>query len=418
MPTGRADAILTRLHGLYPVMIDLNMHRLLDLLEKLGNPHDHLPPVIHVAGTNGKGSTCAFIRAIAEAAGLRVHVYTSPHLVEFRERFRIAGTLVTEAALTAALDHVESTNAGGPITVFEAMTAVAFVLFSSSPADLCILEVGLGGRGDATNVIPRPAACAITSISLDHQDFLGNTLAAIAAEKAGIIKPGMPIVTGHQSAEALEVITTRAAQCGAPLRRRDRDWTVQKTPSGFCYTDAAGDLELPPPSLPGPHQYDNAGIAIMCLRAAFDLPPAAFPAGIASTYWPARLQRLFPPLPPGFELWLDGGHNQGAGAALAEHLCSWTDRPLHLIVGMKNTKDPAAFLAPLLAYATTLWAVVEPGQHLALPIEKIIAASNNQAKPGPTVAAALDAILSSHPPGRILICGSLYLAGEVLKQYA
>jgi dihydrofolate synthase/folylpolyglutamate synthase len=418
MVAGRADAIIERLHGLYPVMIDLNMHRLLDLLAKLGDPHQHLPPVIHVAGTNGKGSTCAFIRAIAEAAGMRVHVYTSPHLVEFRERFRVAGTLVTEAALTAALDHVENTNAGGPITVFEAMTAVAFVLFSSSPADLCILEVGLGGRGDATNVIPRPAACAITSISLDHQDFLGNTLSAIAAEKAGIIKPTVPIITGHQSAEALAVITARATELNAPLLRRDRDWTIERTPSGLRYTDPAGHLDLPPPSLAGPHQYDNAGIAITALRTAFALPPAAFFSGITAAHWPARLQRLTTPLPPGFELWLDGGHNQGAGAALAEHLISWTDRPLHLIVGMKNTKDATAFLAPLLPYATTLWAVVEPGQHLALPLEKIIAASNNQAKPGPTVAGALETILHSHPPGRILICGSLYLAGEVLKQYA
>jgi dihydrofolate synthase/folylpolyglutamate synthase len=399
-------------------MIDLNMHRLLDLLEKLGNPHERLPPVIHVAGTNGKGSTCAFLRSIAEAAGMRVHVYTSPHLVEFRERFRVAGTLVSDAALTAALDDVETSNAGGPITVFEAMTAVAFVLFAATPADLCVLEVGLGGRGDATNVIARPAACAITSISMDHQDFLGDTLAAIAVEKAGIIKPGVPVVTGLQHPAALAAIATRAAEAGAALRRRDRDWTVQTTAAGFCYTDAAGHLLLPPPSLAGPHQYDNAGIAVAALRAAFDLPTAAFVAGIAAAQWPARLQRLSIAMPPGFELWLDGGHNPGAGAALAAHLQSWTDRPLHLIVGMKQTKDATGFLAPLLPFASTLWAVVEPGQYLALPLARIIAASGGRAQPGPTVGAALEAICRLGPPGRILICGSLYLAGEVLKQYA
>jgi dihydrofolate synthase/folylpolyglutamate synthase len=413
----RADSILARLHGLYPVMIDLSMDRLLGLLDKLGRPQERLPPVIHVAGTNGKGSTCAFLRAIAEAAGWRVHVYTSPHLVEFRERFRVAGTLVSEAALTEALDQVERTNAGGPITVFEAMTAVAFVLFAQTPADLCVLEVGLGGRGDATNVIAKPAVCAITSISMDHQDFLGDTLAAIAGEKAGIIKPGVPVVTGQQEPDALETIAARAAELGAPLRQRGRDWSVTPTETGLCYTDANGRLDLPPPALLGPHQLDNAGIAVAALRAAFTLEDAAFARGIAGASWPARLQILPAELPAGWELWLDGGHNPGAGAALARHLPSWSDRPIHLVVGMKQTKDAAGFLRPLLPHAASVWAVAEPGQHLALPVEAIVAASGGQAQPGPTVEAALNEILARYAPGRILICGSLFLAGEVLKRF-
>jgi dihydrofolate synthase/folylpolyglutamate synthase len=419
----RVEGILERLHGLYPRLIDLSMDRLLGLLARLGNPQDRLPPVIHVAGTNGKGSTCAFVRAIAEAADMRVHVYTSPHLVRFNERIRLAGRLVEDAKLEAALEHVIATNAGAPITVFEVITAVAFHLFAETPADVCVLEVGLGGRGDATNVIARPAACAITSISMDHREMLGDTLAAIAAEKAGIIKPGIPVAIGAQPRDAENVLLQTAERLDAPVHLRDRDWKITADGSGFNYADASGSLALPMPALPGPFQLDNAGIAITALRAAgLRIPEAAFATGMRRVEWPARLQRLHghyaAMLPANWELWLDGGHNPGAGEALAQHFRDWTDRPLHLIVGMKQAKDSAEFLRPMLPYATTVWAVAEPEQHLALPVEAIVSASGGIARPGPRIADALQKLPRDGGPARVLICGSLYLAGEVLKHDA
>jgi dihydrofolate synthase/folylpolyglutamate synthase len=415
------EAILDRLHGLHPRLIDLSLDRLLALLAKLGDPHRHLPPVIHVAGTNGKGSTCAFLRAMAEAAGLRVHVYTSPHLVTFNERIRLAGALVDDATLAAAFDEVERLNAGAPITVFEVITAAAFMLFARVPADLVVLEVGLGGRGDATNVIPRPAACAIASISLDHQDLLGDTIAAIAAEKAGIIKPGVPVVTGRQDPAALAVLHHVATDRAAPLLRRDLDWTIDPARAGARYTDAAGPIDLPPLALPGAHQLDNAGLAIAALHAAgLPIPPPAIAQGAATADWPARMQRLHGALarllPTGWDLWLDGGHNEGAAAVLADHLAAWSDRPLHLIVGMKQSKDAAAFLATLMPFASSVWAVAEPGQHLALPVPDIIAASAGRAQSGPDLRGAITQLQG--PPARVLICGSLHLAGEVLKAEA
>ena len=413
----RIEPIIDRLHGLHPRLIDLSLERLERLLAQLGHPERRLPPVIHVAGTNGKGSTCAFLRAMAEAAGLRVHVYTSPHLVRFNERFRIAGRLVSDAALADALDHIEQVNGGAAITVFEVITAVAFHLFAQAPAELCILEVGLGGRGDATNVIRAPAACAVTSISMDHRELLGDTLAAIAAEKAGIAKRGVPLVTGAQPVEAFAALSDAAGRAGAPLLARDRDWEITDAGAGLRFSDAKGSVVLPRPSLPGAHQLDNAGIAVAALRAALPVPETAW-AGLARAEWPARLQRLSGRLarlaPPGWEVWLDGGHNPGAGAALARHVAGWAERPLHLIVGMKQAKDAADFLRPLLPHAAQVFAVQEPGQHLALPVEAIVAASGGVAMPGPTVAQAIKKlpICSS---ARVLICGSLYLAGEVLK---
>jgi dihydrofolate synthase/folylpolyglutamate synthase len=406
--TRSLDPILARLHTLHPRLIDLSLDRLQRLLGQLGHPERRLPPVLHVAGTNGKGSTCAFLRAIAEAAGLRVHVYTSPHLVRLNERYRVAGTLVTDAALADTMETIERVNAGSPITVFEVMTAAAFVLFADTPADLCILEVGLGGRGDATNVIT-PAACAITSISLDHREMLGDTLALIAAEKAGILKPGVPAVTGLQPPEALQALLA-----AGPIRVRGRDWTIDPAPHGLRYADADGTLDLPHPNLPGPHQVDNAGIAVATLRAAgIAIPQHAF-AGLAAAVWPARLQRLagrVAAMAPGRAVWLDGGHNPGGGEALAAFLQA--TGPAHLVVGMKQAKDTAEFLRPLLPHAASLWAVAEAGQHQALPVAEIVAASGGLARPGPTVAAALAALDGA--PNRVLICGSLYLAGEVLK---
>ena len=419
----RIDGIVARLHGLHPRLIDLSLDRLLTLLDKLGNPQLRLPPVLHVAGTNGKGSTCAFLRAMAEAAGQQAHVYTSPHLIRWNERIRIAGRLVTDAALEAAFEHVEQVNAGAPITVFEVNTAVAFHLFATTPADVCILEVGLGGRGDATNVIDKPTACAITSISLDHRDLLGDTLAAIAAEKAGIMKPAVPVAIGTQPPEVLDVLLQHAARAGAPVYLRHRDWQVTPLPVGFQYQDGAGTLDLPPPSLPGTFQLDNAGIAIAAIRASgLTLPNAAIGHGIATAEWPARLQRLrgrlAALLPDHWELWLDGGHNPGAGVVLAEHLRGWNGRPAHLIVGMKRSKDSEEFLRPLLPLAATAWAVAEEHQHDARSVEEIVAASGGIARPGPHVADALRAVAREPGPARVLICGSLYLAGEVLQQDA
>ncbi|MCB5943994.1 folylpolyglutamate synthase/dihydrofolate synthase family protein [Acidocella sp. KAb 2-4] len=407
----RVSAALERLHTLYPKLIDLKLDRLQRLLGALGHPERHLPPVIHVAGTNGKGSVCAFARAVAEAAGLRAHVFTSPHLVRFNERIRLAGQLVTDDQLAEALDAIEAVNGPAQITVFEAITAAAFWLFARVPADIAIIEVGLGGRLDATNVVT-PAACAITSISLDHQDFLGPTLEAIAGEKAGIIKPGIPVVTGFHPPEVLARITAVAAENNAPLLRRGHEWTIEPTASGVVFDGIA----LPPPALAGLHQVENAGIALAALRAAgFAIPPEAMAKGLQSAEWPARLQRLTGALakrlPAGSELWLDGAHNPGGAEILAAQLTAW-EGPTTLILGMKQSKDVGEVLRLLLPHAAAIFAVAEPEQHLALPVEAIIEASGGTAKPGPDLRGALAQITA---PTRVLICGSLYLAGEALK---
>jgi dihydrofolate synthase/folylpolyglutamate synthase len=389
------------------------------LLGQLGDPQLHLPPVIHVAGTNGKGSTCAFLRAIGEAAGMRVHVFTSPHLVRFNERIRIAGKLVDDDTLEAMFGEIERLNDGAPITVFEVLMAAAFTLYVRNPADLCVLEVGLGGRHDATNVIARPAACAIASISLDHRELLGPTLERIAGEKAGIIKPGVPVVTGAQPGSVLDVFAAEAALQGATMLARDLAWTILNEGAGLRFTDAKGSLALPPPALPGAFQIDNAGLAAAAIRAAgLGIADRAIAAGIGSAIWPARMQRLHgalaAQLPAEWELWLDGGHNPGGGLALAQQLTAWGDAPTHVLVGMKQSKDTAEFLRPLIPLAASLWAVAEPLQHAALPVDAIVAASGGAARIGPTIIEAL-AQLPRARRARVLICGSLYLAGEVLQ---
>ncbi|MFT8783238.1 bifunctional folylpolyglutamate synthase/dihydrofolate synthase [Acetobacter syzygii] len=428
--TGRTGEVLQRLNHLYPALIDLSLGRLEGLLARLGNPERQLPPVIHVAGTNGKGSTCATLRAIAEAAGWRVHVMTSPHLVDVTERFRIAGRLVSETELVATLEDIERVNNGAPITVFEVLTAAGFVLFARHPAELAIIEVGLGGRCDATNVLQHPAACIVTSISRDHEAFLGDSLAAIAAEKAGIFKPAVPAVTGFQPDEVMQVLAAQAQAVGAPLARRGVEWNIApqtlppqaEKPAGLRLNDAQGILDLPMPALAGPWQMENAGLAVEALRlSGLNVPQAAW-QGVGHVQWPARMQRLHGALaallPAGWELWLDGGHNPGAGAALAQELVRWKDRPLHVLVGMKQTKDASGFLGPILPYADDLWAICEPEQHLALPVQAIVEASGGKAHIGPTLAQALHALVAQAggKPARVLICGSLYLAGVALRQ--
>lgn len=419
--SGRSGEILERLNKLYPALIDLSLDRLKRLLNDLGNPEQHMPPIIHVAGTNGKGSTCAFLRAIGEEAGLKVHVSTSPHLVDVTERFRIAGHLVSEEELSKTLIEIEQINQQQPITVFEVLTAAAFVLFARHPADLAIIEVGLGGRFDATNIIT-PMVSVITSISMDHEAFLGDTLDKIATEKAGIIKQNIPVIVDQQNPEALAVIKEIAHSLNAPCFIKDQEWSVTPTASQLIYKDSKGTLELPLPSLLGYHQFRNAGLAIAALRnSKLSIPNNAY-QGIAKAVWPARLQRLYGKLTnlisPESEIWLDGGHNPDAGKILAQMIQEqWQDKPLHLIVGMKDNKNVHDYLAPLIPLSTSIQAVVEPDQHLAMPISEIIKASGNYAISGGTVKEALLTLKQNHTaPIRILICGSLYLAGSVLRQ--
>jgi dihydrofolate synthase / folylpolyglutamate synthase len=423
--SARSDVLLERLSHLHPKVIDLSLERIERLLARLGHPERDLPPVVHVAGTNGKGSTVAYLRAIAEAAGLRAHAYTSPHLVRFHERIRLAGTLIGEDALAALLDECERANGDAPITFFEVTTAAAFLAFARAPADLLLLEVGLGGRLDATNVIATPALSIITPVSIDHVQFLGETLTEIAGEKAGILKPGVACVVGPQPPEAAAAIENRARAIGAPLLRHGAEWHAEGTDDGFVYRGQARRIALPRPVLPGAHQIANAGMAVAAVDALavrFAIGEDAIRAGLRTAEWPARLQRLvrgplIEILPAGWELWLDGGHNPAAGEALAETARSWRDRPLHLVVGMINTKDVAGFLRPLAPLAASLTALSIPGNPSAVPPEEIAAAASAfdlDVSTAPDTAAALTRIAEGSSAARVLICGSLYLAGTVL----
>jgi len=427
------DTILARLLALHPKRIDLSLDRMWRILAALGHPERSLSPVIHVAGTNGKGSTIAFMRAILEAAGLRVHVYTSPHLVRFNERFRIGqgsgGVLVPDETLAAVLAECERANGAAPITVFEIETAAAFLLFSRQPADVLLLEVGLGGRLDATNVIERPLATVITPVSLDHSEFLGDTIADIAAEKAGILKGGVPAIVAAQPRDALAVIERQAARVKAPARIAGENWTATEERGRLVYQDDNGLIDLPAPKLYGRHQFENAGVAIATLRAidAFKLPHAAFEMGITKADWPARMQRLSQGalaglLPPASELWLDGGHNADGGRAIANALADLEERvsrPLVLVVGMLATKDCGAFLRNFTGLAQRIIAVSIPRQEKSLPAGTVAEAARAIGIPAQSAAdvpSALAAIgaLALDPPPRVLITGSLYLAGEVL----
>jgi len=425
------DAILARLLALHPKRIDLSLDRVERLLAALDHPEQKLPPLIHVAGTNGKGSTIAFMRAILEAAGKRVHVYTSPNLVHLNERFRIAreggGKFVDDAALAEALAECEARNGDAPITVFEIETAAAFLLFSRHPADILLLEVGLGGRLDATNVVERPLSSVITPVSVDHRDFLGDTIEQIAAEKAGILKRGVPAVIASQVREALAVIERQAGRMRAPLSIAGENWTATEERGRLVYQDNDGLLDLPAPKLYGRHQFENAGTAIAALRAAgLKLPVAAFEAGMVQVEWPARMQRLAHGrlaalLPPESELWLDGGHNADGGRAVADALADLEDRvsrPLVLVVGMLSTKDSEGFLRNFSGLARRVIAV-PIHQDKAVPAEALAAIAQSIGIPAiarDNVESALTVAgkLDLHPAPRVLITGSLYLAGEVL----
>ena len=428
------ESIIARLLTLHPKRIDLSLDRIWRLLAALGHPERQVPPVIHVAGTNGKGSTIAFMRAILEADGRSVHVYTSPHLVRFNERFRVGapggGRLVTDEALVAVLAECERANGNAPITVFEIETAAAFLLFSRHPADVLLLEVGLGGRLDATNVIDRPVASVIMPVSMDHLEFLGDTLEQIAAEKAAILKPGVPAVIAPQPDAVLAAIERQARAVRAPLYVAGEHWNVHEEHGRLVYQDEEGLLDLPAPKLQGRHQFDNAGVAIAALRAAgAKLPIAAFEAGVVKADWPARLQllshgKLKALAPPDSELWLDGGHNSDGGRALAAALGSFEERvprPLVIVIGMLSTKDCEGFLRNFAGLARCVIAIPIPRQEKSLPADAVAQAARNVGIPAESevsLEAALAAAnrLALDPAPRILIAGSLYLAGEVLAR--
>src|SRR5690349_16390845 len=416
----------------HPRVITLGLERIERLLKVLGSPEKKLPPLVHVAGTNGKGSLVAYLRAMAEAAGYRVHVYTSPHLVHFNERIRIAGRLIEDGELDELLTECEEANGEEPIAYFEITTALAYLAFSRVPADLGIIEVGLGGRYDATNVIT-PTLSAITPIGYDHTGFLGDKLEGIAAEKAGILKRAVPAVIGRQREVSQQVIAEHANKLAVPLFRMGREWQMAPTPDGFRYESDEVSLDLPAPALVGAHQLDNAATAVACierLRAArITIDNGAVRKGLASVEWPARLQKLTrgplpESLPPGCELWLDGGHNEDCGIALARMAAEWAREPaplpLYLVFGMLTTKDASGFLRPLARHACAARAVPFPEGHSAYtPAEACQRAADVglDCLPVNDIGAALEDLLATQPaPMRILICGSLYLAGAVLAR--
>lgn len=423
----RSDAILMRLLSLHPKIIDLSLGRMEKILAKLDNPQSRLPPVIHIAGTNGKGSTLAMALAILEAAGLMVHTYTSPHLVRFHERIRVAGELISEEQLSSLLEECEAVNGAEPITFFEITTAAAFLAFSRTAADYLLLEVGLGGRLDATNVIAQPAVSVITSIGLDHQQYLGDTLAEIAREKAGILKQGVIGIVSAQELVVREAIENVAWRIGAPLQIANQDWQSFSQNGRLVFQDENGLLDLPLPALPGPHQIDNAGNAIAALRSLKDkrISEDAYAQGLVNVSWPARLQRQGPGHLWNYahkdcELWLDGGHNGPAGVVLAQalrELQTRSPRPLVIIWGMINTKNPGAFIGNFTGVASQIITLTIPDEANAIPAEELaeIARQNGlAAQAQPDLQTALGQAAKFAPAPRILICGSLYLAGHVL----
>ncbi|WP_353205242.1 folylpolyglutamate synthase/dihydrofolate synthase family protein [Sphingomonas sp.] len=424
------QAQLDRLWSLSPGADILGLDRITVLLDRLGNPQHRLAPVLHVAGTNGKGSTCAFLRGAIEAAELTAHVYTSPHLVRFNERIRIAGRLIEDDVLAVLLAEVLDHADGIGASFFEVTTAAAFLAFSRTPADACIIEVGLGGRLDATNVIATPIVTGIAQLGLDHQSFLGDTAEAIAGEKAGIAKPDVPLVTMHYPPSVTARVAEVAARAGACVSALDSGWHL-RVGETLTYSDANGPVETPLPTMAGPHQPENLGLAIAMLRhqSVLNIPPEAYRTAALATRWPARMQRLHPGpltalLPPGSQLWLDGGHNPAAAAAIAATLEAIAHpgigrSEVHLILGMLANKDPAGLLAPFATLATTLHVVPTPGHdhHTPAALAQIahdLGIAAHTAPDVPTALADITAIADQAEPPIVLILGSLYLAGAVL----
>lgn len=422
-------AALDRIKELHPKVIDLSLGRIERLLADLGAPHLKVPPVIHVAGTNGKGSTVAMMRAVLEASGYSVHVYTSPHLVSFTERIRLCGGLIDATLLAELINHVGHVNGDAPITFFEIITAVAYQAFAQIPADVLLLETGLGGRLDATNVIAHPAATVLTPISMDHMSYLGDTLAEIAGEKAAIMKPGAPCVSATQSPEAASIIKRVATDLGVDVAVQGRDWTVEADPFGTVrYTDENTDWSLPTPALRGPHQINNLGVALATLaRSPFAIPAFGLRAGMRQVDWPARCQKLTrgpltTPLPKGWELWLDGGHNPSAGEAVAAWLAE-DPMPTVAICGMMANKDGGGYFAPLAPHLAALATITIPGHEGCATSEDLAKTALSAGVSEVMSEQDLQGALTALGPritagyGRVLICGSLYLAGEVLKNH-
>jgi len=426
-----SDIVLARLRQLHPRSIDLSLDRIKRLLEKMGHPELQFPPVLHIAGTNGKGSTLAFIRACLEQAGYRVHVFISPHLVRFNERIRLAGALIEDGHLQAVLEECERVNAGDAITEFEVVTAAAFLAFRDVKADILLLETGLGGNYDATNVIDKPALTAITTVSMDHPQFLGSTVDEIAISKAGILKPGVLGVINRQIPTVQKMMEARAQEIGAPLSIRDRDWFIDRVSKRLHFRDHKGALDLPLPNLRGSHQTENAGLAIACLRqlADFDISDAHIEAGIQSAEWPARLQKIISgpivdALPTGSDCWLDGGHNEAAGEMLSNTIRRWQGgkdgpRPLHFIFSMLSSKDPVGFFKHFKGLDLTVHCVPIPDYDGAIPPEEcaaVVRSFGYNATVNPDAVSAAKNISGEQAP-LVLICGCLYFAGTILKDH-
>ena len=422
------DALVARMAVTIPAGWDFGLERMTRVLARLGDPHLRIPPPFHIAGTNGKGSVGAHLRAMLEASGRTVHAFTSPHLVRFNERVRVSGKLAGDEMLVDAIERAEAANAGEPITFFELTTLAAFLLFAEHPADVTLLEVGLGGRLDATNVVTDRLVSVITSISIDHEKFLGTTLAAIAGEKAGIVERGRPVVSSPQADEVVAVLERAAARAGVPLLLGGRDWTATTEDGRLVFRSEHGLIDLPPSRLVGAHQTINAGTAIAALEASgLDVGADAIERGLSTVDWPARMQRLtrgaLVDLVPGGEIWLDGGHNPGAGEVVAAALADLGRRapkPLHLVAGMLETKDPIGFFRPFAGLATSVACVPVTGDHPGRP-PAALAEAARAAGLAATVHArpeeALRAIAAAaREPIRLLICGSLHLAGEVLAK--
>lgn len=425
MHLSKSDVVLNRLLSLHPKIIDLTLDRVTRLLKKLNNPEDKISQVVHIAGTNGKGSTQAFLRAAIESSGESAHVYTSPHLTRFHERIRVAGSLISENVLADILNECELANNGKPITYFEITTCAAFLIFSRIKADYTLLEVGLGGRLDATNILKKPKLTIITPISMDHVQFLGSTIEQIANEKAGIIKEGIPCIVGHQSKDAIDVIKKRAIELKSKLKIYGEHWQVYAKSDKLIFKDAMGFLELPLPKLIGQHQIENAGTAIAAMRE-LSIPDEACKESMKNVYWPARMQRLesgpLVKMANESEIWLDGGHNQAAGIAISNALEQLPKgRTNILICGMLKTKDLKAFLNPLFNSAKFLYGIRIQGEENSNSAETIV----NQAREigfsafkTQKVSDAILQIIKAHPNSRIIICGSLFLAGKILQDNA